>query len=236
MVADTLTYHPTLAHYLRFVATTVGRDKALRLVQYMARFLSWYLLRKGYAASSIAPWDAIKKTFGQARKAMRIGKNVEHMKAASEALDSKTLTPVAKYLTALRQIGYAGYLTLDTVGFFASTKIITMSPITQARLNRNAQKLWMTGIAASIVHSLYQLQAMQERESRIIKTVANGKLEGEKIRKDRAKLQTQLLQDSCDIILPATGLGLTGFDEGVVGVAGAISSYLGLKAAWQKTA
>jgi len=84
MVADTLTYHPSLAHYLRFIATTVGRDKALRLVQYMARFLSWYLLRKGYAASSIAPWEAIKKTFGQARKVMRIGKNVEHMKAASE--------------------------------------------------------------------------------------------------------------------------------------------------------
>ena len=147
-----------------------------------------------------------------------------------------TLTPVAKYLTALRQIGYAGYLTLDTVGFFASTKIISMSPITQARINRNAQKLWMTGIAASILHSLYQLHGMQEREGRIIKTVADGKLEGEKIRKERAKLHTQLLQDSCDIILPATGLGLTGFDEGVVGAAGVVSSYLGLKAAWQKTA
>jgi len=84
MVADRLTYHPTLAHYIRFAATTVGRDKAVRLFQYLARFLSWYLLRKGYAASSIAPWEAIKKLFGQARRVMRIGQNVEHMKAASE--------------------------------------------------------------------------------------------------------------------------------------------------------
>jgi peroxin-11B len=84
MVADTLVYHPAVAHYLRFVATTVGRDKALRTLQYLARFLSWYLLRKGYTATSIAPWEAIKKNFGSARKVMRIGKNIEHLRAASE--------------------------------------------------------------------------------------------------------------------------------------------------------
>jgi hypothetical protein len=83
MVLNTLVHHPAVAHYLRFVATTVGRDKALRLLQYLARFLSWYFLRKGYNASTIAPWDAMKKNFGSVRKAMRIGKNIEHMKAAT---------------------------------------------------------------------------------------------------------------------------------------------------------
>jgi peroxin-11B len=83
MVVDTLVHHPTVAHYLRFVATTVGRDKVLRTLQYLARFLSWYLLRKGYTVSAIAPWEAMKKNFGAARKVMRIGKNIEHLKAAS---------------------------------------------------------------------------------------------------------------------------------------------------------
>jgi hypothetical protein len=82
MVVDTLIYHPTITHYIRFVSTTVGRDKALRTLQYLARFLSWYLLRKGYTASAVAPWEAIKKNFGLTRKVMRIGKNVEHLKAA----------------------------------------------------------------------------------------------------------------------------------------------------------
>ena len=27
MVADAVIYHPTVSHYLKFVATTVGRDK-----------------------------------------------------------------------------------------------------------------------------------------------------------------------------------------------------------------
>jgi peroxin-11B len=237
MVADTLTYHPVLAHYLRFVATTVGRDKALRLVQYLARFLSWYLLRKGYTAQTIAPWEAIKKTFGQARKAMRIGKNIEHLKAASVALDNKALSPVSKYLTAGRQLAYAGYLTLDTLGFFASAKIITkMSPATGKRTQHEAQKLWLAGITFSLLHSLYQLQGLKEREAKVVKTEAEGRLEGEKIRKDRAKIHTQLIQDSCDWIIPATGLGFINCDDGVVGVAGVVSSYLGLKSQWAKTA
>ena len=83
MVADTLVYHPAVSHYIRFIATTLGRDKALRLLQDLGRFLSWYLLRKGYSASAIAPWEAIKKQFGTGRRIMRIGKNVEHLKAAS---------------------------------------------------------------------------------------------------------------------------------------------------------
>jgi len=111
-----------------------------------------------------------------------------------------------------------------------------MPPIAQARVNRNAQKFWMMGIASSILHSLYQLQVMQKHESRIAKTISEGKLGGEKLRKERAKLQAQLLQDGCDIVLPATGLGLTGFDDGIVGAAGVVSSYLGLKAAWKETA
>ena len=49
----------------------------------MARFLSFYMLRKGYSASSIAPFEAIKKQFSQARKVMCLGKNIEHLKAAS---------------------------------------------------------------------------------------------------------------------------------------------------------
>jgi peroxin-11B len=83
MVVDTLAHHPAVAHYLRFVATTVGRDKALRTLQYLARFLSWYLMRKGYPITAITPWEAMKKNFGAARKVMRIGKNAEHLKAAS---------------------------------------------------------------------------------------------------------------------------------------------------------
>jgi peroxin-11B len=72
MVADSLVYHPSVAHYLKFVSTTVGRDKLLRTIQYFSRFYAWYLFRTNGTPGEIAPWEAIKKQFGLIRKAMRV--------------------------------------------------------------------------------------------------------------------------------------------------------------------
>ena len=65
----------------------------------------------------IAPYEAIKKQFGLTRKCLRIGKNVEHFKAAVVALDAKGMDPVLKYCAVGRQLGYAGYLTLDWITY-----------------------------------------------------------------------------------------------------------------------
>ena len=46
---------------------------------------------------------------------MRFGKFVEHFKAAAVAADAKVMDPVLRYCAVGRQLGYAGYLTLDTV-------------------------------------------------------------------------------------------------------------------------
>lgn len=59
----------------------------------------------------------MKKHFGFSRKLLRVGKNVEHLKAAAVAADSKGLDPVLKYCAVGRQLGYAAYLTLDTVTY-----------------------------------------------------------------------------------------------------------------------
>ncbi|KAL8954365.1 MAG: hypothetical protein Q9183_007166, partial [Haloplaca sp. 2 TL-2023] len=75
MTANALIYHPTVSHYLRFVATTVGRDKLLRTLQYFSRFYAWYLFRTDSPPRKIAPFEAIKKQFGATRKALRLGKN-----------------------------------------------------------------------------------------------------------------------------------------------------------------
>jgi peroxin-11B len=67
MSAPSLIYHPSIAHYLKFVATTVGRDKVLRTLQYFSRFYAWYLFRTNATPKEIAPFDAIKKQFGLSR-------------------------------------------------------------------------------------------------------------------------------------------------------------------------
>ena len=65
----------------------------------------------------IAPFEAIKKQFALTRKALRIGKNVEHFKAAAEAVDAKGLDSVLRYCAIGRQLGYAIYLSLDAITY-----------------------------------------------------------------------------------------------------------------------
>jgi hypothetical protein len=53
---------------LRFWATTVGRDKTYRAVQYAARFLAWYEYRKGASKETVARLTALKSNLGLSRK------------------------------------------------------------------------------------------------------------------------------------------------------------------------
>ena len=48
---------------------------------------------------------------------MRLGKNVEHFKAAAVAIDAKNMDPILKYCAVGRQLGYGVYLSLDIVTY-----------------------------------------------------------------------------------------------------------------------
>ncbi|EED23305.1 peroxisomal biogenesis factor (PEX11), putative [Talaromyces stipitatus ATCC 10500] len=236
MVADALVYHPSVAHYLRFVATTLGRDKVLRTIQYFARFYSWYLFRTNNPTSAIAPWDALKKQFGLTRKILRAGKFVEHLKAASVAFDNKSAStdPVLKNLTVGRQLGYAGYLTLDSItlvdalGFkkFDSAK----------KLQEYSYRAWLSGLVCSVVAGVYTLYRLQEREKTIDRKEGEGVVEAKKIERERVAARIQLVSDLCDLSVPLSALGYVKLDDGLVGIAGTISSLIGVWSAWKKTA
>ena len=53
---------------------------------------------------------------------MRLGKFVEHFKAAAQASDAKGMDPVLKYCAVGRQLGYAGYLALDNITTVSHTE------------------------------------------------------------------------------------------------------------------
>ncbi|KAF2439579.1 peroxisomal biogenesis factor 11 [Karstenula rhodostoma CBS 690.94] len=237
MVADALIYHPTVAQYIKFIATTVGRDKALRTLQYLSRFLAWYLYRTNHAAASIAPFEATKKQFGLTRKLIRVGKFVEHFKAAAIASDAKSVDPVLRYTAVGRQLGYAGYMLADNAAVLDAANIYKYPAST--RLVREGNKAWFTGITFSILSSLYQLYRLRERSAKLSssKTAeAEPVVEAKKIAREANAVRLQLVSDLCDITIPATALGWAKLDDGIVGIAGTVSSLLGVYTQWKKVA
>jgi peroxin-11B len=180
-VSNALVYHPTIAHYLRFVATTVGRDKVLRVLQYFSRFYAWYLLRTNALPSSIAPFTAIKSQFALARKVFRIGKNVEHFKAAAIAADTKGGDAFLKYCAIGRQLGYAFYLTLDMSTYMDSAGIWKTN--FSKSLHRKSLQAWISGLVFSITMGLYSLRRLKGREGLASKQDGEGVIESKMIQK-----------------------------------------------------
>lgn len=52
----------------------------------------------------------------------------------------------------------------------------------------------------------------------------------------RSAIQVQLISDLCDLTVPLSALGYVALDDGIVGLAGTLSSLIGLSAAWAKCA
>lgn len=234
MVADAIVYHPTVSHYLKFVATTVGRDKILRTLQYFARFYAWYLLRTNGSKAEIAPWEAMKKQFGLVRKVMRFGKNIEHFRAAAAAADAKTMDPVLRYAAVGRQLGYAGYLSFDAATLLDATGI-RRSPSAK-RLQTEAYRFWAMGLLCSVVAQTYSLYRLRERETKVDRKEGEGVVESKRIAIERAASRLQLTSDLFDLTVPLTALNWVGLDDGIVGLAGTASSLIGIFSQWKKTA
>jgi len=232
MVADALVYHPTVSHYLRYLATTVGRDKALRLIQYFSRFYAWYLYRTNHPESDFKPYETTKKQLGLTRKILRVGKFVEHFKAAAQAADSRTLDPVLKFLAVSRQLGYAGYLTLDTATVLDATGVKKWGGAKRA--STEAMRFWLMGIASSIVAGVYTLNRLRLRRQVVDKKEGEGVVESKKIEREWNTAVLQITCDICDITVPATALGYLNLDDGIIGLLGTFSSLVGIYNVWEK--
>lgn len=151
-------------------------------MQYFSRFYAWYLYRTNRPQSAIDPFNAVKKQFGTTRKILRIGKFVEHLKAAAIALDNKSpVDPVLRYLATGRQLGYAGYLTFDMIGVVDTIGIKKLS--SAKSLGENAYRFWMSGLVCSAVAGVYSLWRLQEREKSIDRKEGDGAVEAKKIEK-----------------------------------------------------
>lgn len=130
----------------------------------------------------------MKKQFGLTRKLLRVGKNIEHFKAAAIALDSKPgvagapgSDPVLKYLAVGRQLGYGVYLSFDMLTYLDAAGIRKFAAV--KKLQAHAQKAWLTGLLCSAIAGIYSMWRLSEMEKKINKKDGEGAVEGKKIQR-----------------------------------------------------
>ena len=161
----------------------MGRDKVLRTIQYFSRFNAWYLYRTNNPQRLIDPWTKLKNQLGLTRKILRVGKFVEHMRAASEIYDASIKSgngdKITQYLQLLRQVGYGGYLLFDTMTVLDAMGVKKYEGA--KRVQVTAYRFWFTGLLASAIAGVYANYKLRERAQSVDEKDAEGKVEGVKI-------------------------------------------------------
>ncbi|KAG0304948.1 Peroxisomal membrane protein PMP27, partial [Dissophora globulifera] len=147
--------------WLKFTATTVGRDKLYRAVQYFSRFFAWYLLRQGYSKDTVARYNNLKKTLGLSRKR----KPIEHIESAAAATSIKD--EILRFFSVGKQLSYAGYLTYDALIFLDGAGAYKFQNI--KRYNELASKFWLSGIVFSFLTGLYKTRQIQIRREAAVR-------------------------------------------------------------------
>ncbi|KAI9599049.1 peroxisomal biogenesis factor 11 [Syncephalis fuscata] len=229
---------------LRFAATTVGRDKVYRFVQYFARFLAYYLAQRGtYSKETIQRLANLKSSIGLARKLMRVGKPIEHLQTLFKSLNQRD--EVLRVLSVGRSASLGIYLVYDMFQWVSKHPWAGVYRFQNIRsIAQKAARFWMIGIALNLIASAYKLRQTTCRQADLQRAIkAQGghasanedtRLALRQIRKEKAGIQRQLVQDGFDILIPSTTLEYTGLNDGLVGLAGTITSLMGIKSQWQK--
>ncbi|KAJ3719776.1 peroxisomal biogenesis factor 11 [Lentinula raphanica] len=240
-IASQVVLHPTVSQGLKFGGTTLGRDKAYRAIQYFARFYAWFLLSRGEKEAA-ARWNALKTHLATARKLLRLGKPLEHLQAALKA--ALVSGPAGEQITTIgRQIGYFGYLSFDALVWVNAVKFYSFSSETSVKISKLANRFWLAGIVLSIMNGALKSVRLAKEERRLKRSMAMPEKEIGKEAEEEMKLSTilasrdatrhQLVIDLLDLWIPATALGLSNMNDGVLGIFGLITSLMAGQKQWQ---
>ncbi|KDQ63612.1 hypothetical protein JAAARDRAFT_118980 [Jaapia argillacea MUCL 33604] len=241
-VASQVVLHPVTSQSLKLLGTTTGRDKTYRAVQYLARFLAWFLLTRGYKDQSVR-WNALKSHLALGRKMMRLGKPLENLQAALRAIQSYGKGETGEQITTIaRQLSYFGYLSYDTLVWANAIKFITLKPETAQKVNKTANRFWLAGILLNITHGLLKAGRLANEAKKLrsgpawsekdVGAEADLELKYRSLEVARAATRHQFVIDVLDVWLPATSLGLVNINEGVLGIFGLVTSIMGFRSQW----
>lgn len=176
-------HQPTVGNYLQYVATSMGRDKTMRCLQYFGKFYAWYLTRTNGTKDQIAPWTALMTQVGMVRKVMRTGKFVEHFRNAFNTATSKSTDSALNYMTTVRHLVFAVFLLFDSSTVLNALGIVKMDKARAKKLGHETLRFWALAIAADMLVNAYRLVLLSERSAMIDKKEADGVVEYRKIMK-----------------------------------------------------
>lgn len=237
MVCDTLVYHPTVTRLIKYLDTTAGREKALRLLQYLCRFLA------ANQVSALA--KGLQAQFTMVRKILRFLKPLNHLQAASKFYDNRLSGDnILRIGNVVKNLAYAGYLTFDQINLLRILSIVPVTPFTGKQVPKLANWFWFLGLASGLVMDVRNIHTSQAKILAVASKTSEGEEGAEKVSDDikaayvsackqRYSAVRRLVWDSFDTFIVLNNLGYLSSSEESIGLAGVVTSLLGLEDLWK---
>jgi hypothetical protein len=230
MVADCIIYHPTYTKLTKFLDSTPKREKSFRLVAYLSRFLAYYLQRQGYSKEAVQTFVDLKAHATFIRKGMRFLKPLNHLEAAGKLYDNKNIQ--FRWANIIRNLALSGYLVLDSVSWFKMMGLINKTKF--PTVGTNATRFWLLGLIAGVVNGLQNIYSYRQYKASVNKT-GDEKVDIDAVNAKLYSAKRKLIWDLLDMFIALNLLGYLHFTEGDIGLAGTITSILGLTDLWRAT-
>ncbi|KAJ1950891.1 Peroxisomal membrane protein PMP27 [Linderina macrospora] len=226
--------------YIKYASTLVGRDKACRFAQYFSRFLVYLLSQrttKPTGTSWLTALTKVQGAMGTTRKIMRSGKFIDFLNLFVKSLATKGEDEVTKFLNSVHKLGMFVFMAFDTLGLLGSLSVVTLRDA--GKVGRTAQRGWMVAIVCQLLAAVYQLRSLRMREvdlERVRRHVEKSAdvmgdreiaVEQQIIKSQAQAARRQLVVAALDLTIPVKGLGLLPINEGLVALAGTVTSLLG---------
>lgn len=224
MVVDSIVYHPTYTKLLRFFDSSPKREKAFRLVAYLSRFLAYYAQRQGYPLQVVNKFLSLKTNATFIRKGLRFLKPLNHIEIAAKLFDNKNVE--FRWANIIRNLCLAGYLTLDSIVWFKMMGLINAKKY--PNLGKYATYFWLFSLIAGLINGFQKLVSFKAYKS-------NADESDEKLKSVNSQLyqtRRKLIWDALDCFIALNLTGYLHFTEGDIGLAGTITSIMGLNDLW----
>ncbi|KAJ2011022.1 Peroxisomal membrane protein PMP27 [Coemansia sp. RSA 2530] len=236
------------ATYMKYASQLSGRDKACRFTQYFARLLAYLVSRRislqgTKPTASVLDWmSTLAKTqsaMSTTRKILRSGKFIDFFHLFIRSLGQGG-DEVERLLNSGHKLGMFVFMLADTAGILHSALGLVRLRDPQ-KATRVAMRGWWLALVCQLLAGVYQLRALVIREAdlcrvrRHLEKDADAMADRECVVEERQVMVKkraavrQVIASALDLTIPTAGLGLLGLNEGVVALAGTITSLMGVQ-------
>ncbi|KAL8602209.1 hypothetical protein ACOMHN_022722 [Nucella lapillus] len=242
-----------VAKIVKFNAQASGRDKLFRLVQYCSKFLWWHLQKANLAEDSVWKLQQLSNALSTCRKFLRVGKSIDFVYSALQSLHISD--NVLRWTITISKLNQALYLLFDHIVLAGR---IGIAKVDKDKWNQLSAKFWLVTLVLGITRDLYDMsciisQELRSRSAELTKLQhrLSGNIPENNLRRktrrpvpSKCQVVRQCLAENTplvldfgknlsDLVLPLEALGHLQASPGVQGLAGVVSSVIGIVTTWQ---